>query len=509
MSDNTLFRLQAAADIIGGDVFYATDEGKDPEYEQSSDLYPNGMYIRLNGSDGSVAYVSAYEIDKAIGIIGEMSMSKAAAADLDSLRAEVEQKASALDIELIESELEGKASKSEFDAYTDSITSKADKTVVDSLILAVNGKADKSVVEALSSAISSKADDELVQTLIESISTKADNSTLEALRRDVAAIQNALGSVDNETSVNALKAQIEYLNSEIKKKLTVNDLVPLQTGISNLGTADDAIRERIETLETNIVKKASTVYVQGQVNELNHAITSLAVKVDTKADKSVVDTKAAKADLDKLVKNVTSLNTNVNASIDAIEAKNDEIIASLETKASAEALEAARNEFNTAIANKANKGDIDDSINKLTAKLNTVESEQAEINDHLYKVIDDLDCNVDNELNEIRNSITIQSKQIDTATSQINKLQESEIKFTEQLRNEWVRVMTPEEYKRLAPVGDTYSDGSLNPYAKQANTIYMLVRYNKPIAVYIGEVLIAQAEQRGSVGFAYTFPISF
>jgi hypothetical protein len=68
--------------------------------------------------------------------------------------------------------------------------------------------------------------------------------------------------------------------------------------------------------------------------------------------------------------------------------------------------------------------------------------------------------------------------------------------------------MTPEEYKNL-PTDPYYGDGSINPYAKQPNVLYMLVRYNKPIAVYIGDVLIAQAEQKGSVGFAYSFPISF
>ena len=77
------------------------------------------------------------------------------------------------------------------------------------------------------------------------------------------------------------------------------------------------------------------------------------------------------------------------------------------------------------------------------------------------------------------------------------------------MKQQWVRVMTPEEYKKLPPVGSTYGDGKPNPYAKQPNVIYMLVRYNKPISVYIGDVLIAQAEQKGQTGFAYNFPIVF
>ena len=63
--------------------------------------------------------------------------------------------------------------------------------------------------------------------------------------------------------------------------------------------------------------------------------------------------------------------------------------------------------------------------------------------------------------------------------------------------------MTPEEYNSLAPINEN------NPFAKQPNVVYMLVRYNKPIAIYIGDILIAKAEQKGSVGFTYTFPIVF
>ena len=40
--------------------YFATEEGKDPEFLENGDLLANGMYIRLNGSDGSVAYITTY-----------------------------------------------------------------------------------------------------------------------------------------------------------------------------------------------------------------------------------------------------------------------------------------------------------------------------------------------------------------------------------------------------------------------------------------------------------------
>ena len=44
---------------------------------------------------------------------------------------------------------------------------------------------------------------------------------------------------------------------------------------------------------------------------------------------------------------------------------------------------------------------------------------------------------------------------------------------------------------------------------KSLYIIYLIVDFNKPKAIYIGDILVAQAEQKGSVGFAYTFPIVF
>ena len=127
MSD-ILTKIKSTADILGGDVFFANAEGLDPENLNSPELLPNGMYIRLEGSDGSRAYISAYEIDRSISTIINLSKDKANQADVDALQALLESKASDTDIELLRSDLEGVATKTEVEAVAASLTGKADKT---------------------------------------------------------------------------------------------------------------------------------------------------------------------------------------------------------------------------------------------------------------------------------------------------------------------------------------------------------------------------------------------
>ena len=119
-------KIKSTADIIGGDVFFATVEGFDPEYPQNGDLLPNGMYIRLVGSDGSVTYISAYELDKSLDIISEMSKDKANQSDVTALQQLLEGKASDTDIELLQAEVDGKVARVEFDSLSNTVAGKAD-----------------------------------------------------------------------------------------------------------------------------------------------------------------------------------------------------------------------------------------------------------------------------------------------------------------------------------------------------------------------------------------------
>ena len=115
MSD-ILTKIKSTADILGGSVFFANADGFDPEYPENGDLLPNGMYIRLEGSDGSVAYISAYEIDKSLEIIDQMTKGKANQADVDAIIETLNDKVSKTDIELFQSELDSKASQESLNA---------------------------------------------------------------------------------------------------------------------------------------------------------------------------------------------------------------------------------------------------------------------------------------------------------------------------------------------------------------------------------------------------------
>ena len=91
MSTNIL-KLQAAADILGGTVFFTDNEGKDPEFPDSEGLIANSLYIRLEGSDGSIAYIAAYEINNALNSINNTLLTKANKSELTSLHQTINDK---------------------------------------------------------------------------------------------------------------------------------------------------------------------------------------------------------------------------------------------------------------------------------------------------------------------------------------------------------------------------------------------------------------------------------
>jgi hypothetical protein len=123
MSD-ILTKIKSTADILGGTVFFANEQGTDPENE-GVELLPNGMYIRLDGSDGSVAYISAHEIDKAIGIIGQMSMSKASQSDIDAIIEMLDEKVSKTELEILRTDIADKVNDDDFNNLAGIVANKA------------------------------------------------------------------------------------------------------------------------------------------------------------------------------------------------------------------------------------------------------------------------------------------------------------------------------------------------------------------------------------------------
>jgi hypothetical protein len=507
MSD-ILTQIKSTADILGGDVFFATAEGQDPEILENDGLLANGMYIRLNGSDGSVAYISAFELDKSIEIIDQITKGKANQEDFEVFQLLMDEKANQSDLELLQSDISTKASQESIDSIITILNSKVDSSVVDALSTAVSSKAYNSVVDALSTAVSSKADNSVVDALSTAVSSKADSSVVSSIQNDVNTLKATIDSITDEATIEAIQNQIEYLNNELNKKLTQDSLTEINSDIDNIQLNVDSINERLLSTESNVLKKAEKTFVQGQLNEIHDVLANMVTTIDSKANKTLVAEKANKTDVDNLRSKVVELNTLVGTKVSSLDASYQTLVNNVSSKANKSETESAITSINNALSNKADLLETARSINTINAKITSLENKDDGLSD-INNAMSSLQTNVNAAIHEMNSIINSQTKQITDHTTKISKLQETDSAYAESLKNEWVRVITPEEYKKLPAIGSLLPNGSPNPKAKKPNTIYMLVRYNKPISVYIGDILIAQAEQKGSTGFAYTFPITF
>lgn len=501
-----LIKLKATADILGGDVFFATDEGCDPEHIENSDLLPNGMYIRLNGSDGSIAYVSAFELDNVLSTLNNMILSKADATDIDTLLYEVENKASKTDLDLLISDIQNKASKTEVDNLLDTIDTKVSQSVVDEIIESLNNKANQEFVQSLVTKIDNKANANVVDTLTISVANKADKATVVQLLADVRTLQETVQSLTSTDGIDAINRQIAYLNNEIVKRLTIDDLSTINRNITNLQSDNEEIISRLDNAEVNINKKASTTYVQGKINELNNSITSISSQISNKANKVDLASKASKSDLDNVVAKSNSNAIEIeNIKLD-VDDKYDDLASKIDKKATKSDVDESIKTINDNLVNKVDKVTFNDEIESLDSNIQNLRESHSNRISNVQGSIDELECEVNNALSSMQASINAQSKTVATHTNDITKLKNTSAEHSDQLKQTWVRVLSTNEYKRLAvpPAGVPY-----NPRYKYPNTLYLVVDFGKPKAVYIGDILIAKANQEGSIGFAYTFPIVF
>ena len=466
-------KLSNTSGIQSGSVIRTNADGLDEEYPDVTDLLENSFYIRLILSNGSVLHISAYEIDKALSIIAQMSDNKASQSDVDALTIALDSKASAAQVTLLESDLAGKA----------------DKTAVADLSASVETKADKTTVADLSA----------------SVETKADKTTVAEMQADVEALEAALNSLSDNNTIAAITAQINYLNDEINRRLTIDDLSNITNNDTELNNKIADNTRRIGKIEDTLTSKASIAYVQRNTSELNNAITSLASRFSSKADKVELAAKASQDDLNVLVKRIAALNTSTSEGITELEECCKLVKDELTKKASKTSLENLTADINAALDVKADKLDVADSVNLLTNTITNVKENFNESLGNLSSDMHDVEVGLNNTMSILQSTINVHDRKLLEQGDQLERMQEFNYRLEEATRNEWVRVMTPEEYNRLSNVPNYDGD----PYAKKPNVLYMLVRFNKPIAIYIGTILIAQARQDGSVGFAYDFPIIF
>ena len=501
-----LIKLKATADILGGDVFFANEHGADPENPTNDGLLANGMYIRLNGSDGSVAYISAYELDKSIEIINQMTVDKANKADVDTLQSLLEGKASDIDLQLLQAQVDLKASQTDVDDLFDRVNRKVDQSTIDDIVLQLNAKANADTVTALSEQVSTKAEQADLTALTTTVGTKANQAAVTAMEADIAALQETVQLLTNTDSIAAINAQITYLNNEINKLKLDSDLTDTTNAVNAVVSANNALTERVDSLEVNLAKKATTVYVQGQVNEINANLTNINKRIDTKAEKTDVIIKANKSDLDTVVNRINAMGVSIDSMSTLVDTKVNEFTEELAGKASKSLVDTKVNEFTEELARKTDRSLFNTTITRIDNKLNDIEETHTASFNRLSGDIDTVECEVNNTISELRSSLNAQTKQLTSQNTEINKLKTNSDAYSEKLKQNWVRVLTSNEYKKLrtAPEGVPYNDRYKYP-----NVVYLVVDFNKPKAIYIGDILVAQAEQKGSIGFAYTFPIVF
>lgn len=504
MSNDDIIKLKSTADILGGEVFFATENGADPENLDYNNLVPNGMYIRLDGSDGSLAYISAYELDKILDIVKDIP-NKADKTDFELLQSLIEEKASDLDLELAKNEIYTKASKSELVDAINSINEKSEE-ITNELTEKINLKADKSTVEKLNSTVEKKAEISTVNSLIPTINAKAESKDVESLISDLSTLKETVKILTDSDSIDIINAQIEKINEEIKKKLEYSDIKNTIDNVNELNSENSKVSKRLDNIEAKLNTKAAINFVQNEFNDVNTNLDNIKKAIAEKASKTDVALKVNKSDYTNLVKKVNEINTTLNDTDLAIKEKIKTLNDDVKEKANSDDVESKINDLTASINSKVSAIDFVDNINNINKNIDKLESDYSEEIKKNSGDIETLECKVDNHITEFHSHLMVQNKKNDSQDKKLTEIQETTNKHTEQLKQTWVRTLSSNEYNRLlkAPNNSSY-----NPRYKYPNTIYLVVDFNIPKAVYIGDILIAKAQPDGSLGFAYNFPISF
>lgn len=438
-------------------MFKTNNDGIDPEYPEVSGLRSNAIYIRFVFERQQPMYISCWLLQSEIERIDTLTSSKASQSEVDSLKILIEQKASLLQLALLQEE--------------------------------INNKIDKSQLTDIQSLIDKKANADDLSKLESKMYDKADKKDVDVIKNDVAVIKESLGDVVDEdivtdiinditelqTSINdkADRSEITSLTNEISLKASQEDFDLLsekvdsiqETNVDHIINEIDNINNKIEELDNrtstnteSIKKKADLTYVESVDDELKKLTTKLDVVVETKADKTELASKANYTDLLAIQSLVISTNDSLKNLKKVVDNKADKIYV---------------DNRETDIRN-----DLQHEIDELSVShKNDYNSTKSQLSD-IEKIIGVTDPSIKNSYR--KNSV-------------INRLEEA----YEMASKDWIQILTPEQYKRIPA-------SRIDP-AK----IYMCVKYNKPYAMYIGSVLIAERGASSATGFAYTFPLTF
>lgn len=512
---------QSAPNIIGT-VFYANADGCDPEHLDVSGFNPGGMYIRLNTADG-LAYINAYTLGQTITTIDNMSKNKATTAALNALATEVNNtKATKVELEALSGVVDTKLSAAAIDGITATLETKADEediAVLNTSISALNNELSGRIssteenIELIESELNLKATTESVESLTATVNEKADSSEIANINARLDEVESdidALNDLSNDDNITSMQNQLEDLNTRVSNCLTVDSevITSLNSSVTNINADLDTLEEDIDQLRTAVNSKASTIYVEGQLTDIHNVLAAVNSAIDTKADIETVANKANQSDLLQVQTNINDLVSDIIGINQNITEKYDEVTAKIDAKANIADVESNISTINAAISEKADTTYVDSKNTELKNRVDTFEgSLESTVKNYANESIDLFECEINNTISELRSSVNSNRTKLSTQETNISLMQKSLESHDDLLQQKWVRVLSTREFERLydnPPANSSYD----NRY-KYPNTVYLVVDFNKPKAIYIGDILIAKAEQTGSVGFVYTFPIVF
>jgi hypothetical protein len=514
MSNNT-------AQIIGTTII-ANDAGIDIETGLSG-LDPNTMYIRIDAGDGNFNYINAFAVSQSLSDISKQVTTANAStlAQVNALKTDVNDKVSNVQFRELTSTVNTKANDSDLKKAINMIDDCISDDELNVLTNEVNRKTNNSDFETFKTTVTNDLDNKFE--ILDG--KKANASDISSLTHQIHTIEQSLSSLDSYdtaaakfNAIKSIKSKIDSLNSTIESlkgsssgsgSTNSGVLLNLEVAVENLETSINKINGQIGSINTLLNNKASSVYVQNAIKELSDDINELSVNVAAKADAELLYSKASKNDLEYVADRLNRLSITVNESIKNIESYYSTISKDVKNKADKKTVDNIIAEMNAAIASKAPAAETIEKYNSLDKRLTELQTLDATSTSEVKCDIRSLQDSLNATKIVVDGISSNQSKNFQKYNDDIKALKDKDREFTNTLKNEWIRVMTPAEYQNL-PTKPTYSDGSKNPNALQPNTIYFLMKSNKPYALYIGSTLIAKAEEKiGSTGFAYTFPIIF
>ena len=502
MSTNDIIQ---EANVIGTTII-STQDGYDPEYNVNG-LIPNTLYFRLDAGDGHFNYINANSITQSIKRIDNAVSNKVDVVDLNLLKNTVTNNDSILTNKLseLECQLDNKIDKTDIVGGCDNCATTEEfeelrNDVINKVNISDFDNFKDDVVNSLTGDNS----------IIGSLNVKVDANTdeIDKLNNDLITLKGIADNLSDTSAIEAINAQIKLLESKLSEKLTANSLIPINSRIDDVVRDITVVNNRINNVNSELSKKASNTFVQTELNNVNDDIDELRKSINSKIDVSDLGNVVTKQEFLVVNDKVNKLTNTTNSAIDSLKGNYNKLSNAVNTKADDIATKKSIADINTELTNKANIVNVNSQLSGLSTRITKLEVSDKKTHEIVCE-LNDVKTDIEATNKKITGLTAIRDNEIKNINTQIKELTNKDNEFTKLLKNEWIRIMTPAEYKNL-PTNPYYSDGSINPNALQPNVIYFLVKSNKPYALYIGSIQIAKAEDKiGSTGFTYTFPIVF